>query len=73
MHHPDNATQPETLVIALIGKHAPSWISEPQINTTNFNELPRIAIWQVTQACDLACVHCLVSAVLLCLLCVHWR
>lgn len=24
----------------------------------NFNERPYIAIWEVTQACDLACVHC---------------
>ncbi len=29
-----------------------------QINTTDFNERPFIAIWEVTQACDLACVHC---------------
>jgi len=34
----------------------------PQINTTNFNERPFIAIWEVTQACDLACVHCRASA-----------
>jgi MoaA/NifB/PqqE/SkfB family radical SAM enzyme len=30
----------------------------PQINTTDFNERPFIAIWEVTQACDLAGVHC---------------
>ena len=34
----------------------------PQFNTTNFNERPFIAIWEVTQACDLACVHCRASA-----------
>ena len=25
---------------------------------TNFDERPFIAIWETTQACDLACVHC---------------
>ena len=34
----------------------------PQIQTVNFNERPFIAIWEVTQACDLACVHCRASA-----------
>ncbi|MGB6692290.1 MAG: TIGR04053 family radical SAM/SPASM domain-containing protein [Terracidiphilus sp.] len=34
----------------------------PQINTINFNDRPFIAIWEVTQACDLACVHCRASA-----------
>ncbi len=34
----------------------------PQINTIDFNERPFIAIWEVTQACDLACVHCRASA-----------
>jgi len=34
----------------------------PQINTTNFDERPFIAIWEMTQACDLACVHCRASA-----------
>src|SRR5579885_866199 len=24
----------------------------------DFNEIPFIAIWETTQACDLACVHC---------------
>jgi radical SAM protein len=27
-------------------------------NAIDFNERPYIAIWEVTQACDLACVHC---------------
>lgn len=34
----------------------------PQIRTVDFNQLPFIAIWEVTQACDLACVHCRASA-----------
>jgi radical SAM protein len=34
----------------------------PLINTVDFNERPFIAIWEVTQACDLACVHCRASA-----------
>jgi MoaA/NifB/PqqE/SkfB family radical SAM enzyme len=34
----------------------------PKIHTVNFNERPFIAIWEVTQACDLACVHCRASA-----------
>lgn len=34
----------------------------PQINTVDFNKRPFIAIWEVTQACDLACVHCRASA-----------
>ena len=34
----------------------------PQINAIDFNERPFIAIWEVTQACDLACIHCRASA-----------
>lgn len=34
----------------------------PQIDTIDFNERPFIVIWEVTQACDLACVHCRASA-----------
>jgi radical SAM protein len=34
----------------------------PEINNVDFNERPFIAIWEVTQACDLACVHCRASA-----------
>ncbi len=34
----------------------------PQISTVDFNKRPFIAIWEVTQACDLACVHCRASA-----------
>lgn len=33
-----------------------------KINTIDFSEHPFIAIWEVTQACDLACVHCRASA-----------
>ena len=34
----------------------------PQIAVVDFNRRPFIAIWEVTQACDLACVHCRASA-----------
>ena len=34
----------------------------PQVCTIDFNQRPFIAIWEVTQACDLACVHCRASA-----------
>jgi AdoMet-dependent heme synthase len=34
----------------------------PQIQAVDFNQRPFIAIWEVTQACDLACVHCRASA-----------
>lgn len=34
----------------------------PLVNAIDFNERPFIAIWEVTQACDLACVHCRASA-----------
>lgn len=34
----------------------------PQIQTVDFNERPFLVIWEVTQACDLACVHCRASA-----------
>jgi radical SAM protein len=33
-----------------------------QLNAIDFNERPFITIWEVTQACDLACVHCRASA-----------
>jgi AdoMet-dependent heme synthase len=34
----------------------------PQMNTFDFDERPFLAIWEVTRACDLACVHCRASA-----------
>ena len=34
----------------------------PLVNTVDFNQRPFIAIWETTQACDLACVHCRASA-----------
>ncbi|MGC9199841.1 MAG: TIGR04053 family radical SAM/SPASM domain-containing protein [Acidobacteriaceae bacterium] len=34
----------------------------PQIHSIDFNERPFLAIWEVTQACDLACVHCRAAA-----------
>ncbi len=32
------------------------------MTTVDFNETPFIVIWEVTQACDLACVHCRANA-----------
>lgn len=34
----------------------------PSIGRTNFNESPFLIIWETTQACDLACLHCRASA-----------
>ena len=34
----------------------------PLVHAIDFNERPFIAIWEVTQVCDLACVHCRTSA-----------
>ena len=31
---------------------------KPDENAIDFNERPYIAIWEITQACDLSCVHC---------------
>ncbi|MGC8549655.1 MAG: TIGR04053 family radical SAM/SPASM domain-containing protein [Acidobacteriaceae bacterium] len=36
--------------------------SHPLSSSIDFNERPFLAIWEVTQACDLACVHCRASA-----------
>ena len=33
-------------------------ISKPNIRQPDFNQAPFLVIWEVTQACDLACVHC---------------
>ena len=41
---------------------APTPASRPSIATTNFDESPFIVIWETTQACDLACLHCRASA-----------
>ena len=35
---------------------------DAQIQAIDFNECPFLAIWEVTQACDLACVHCRAAA-----------
>ena len=50
------------MVTALCGRGLSYKLMNPQINTIDFNERPFIAIWEVTQACDLACVHCRASA-----------
>lgn len=36
--------------------------NESKTSPFDFNERPFLAIWEVTQACDLACVHCRASA-----------
>ena len=33
-----------------------------QVGTLDYNRAPFLVIWEVTQACDLACVHCRASA-----------
>src|SRR5262249_36064701 len=38
----------------VLGMHEP--------RAMNFDRAPMLAIWEVTQACDLACVHCRASA-----------
>jgi len=35
---------------------------DAQIQAVDFNERPFLAIWEFTQACDLACVHCRAAA-----------
>jgi len=37
--------------------------SNPKITSMNFDETPFLVIWEVTEACDLACLHCRASAV----------
>ena len=34
----------------------------PEGLMVDFNESPFIVIWEVTQACDLACIHCRAEA-----------
>lgn len=34
----------------------------PKIETVDFSERPFLAIWEMTQASDLACVHCRTTA-----------
>ena len=36
--------------------------AKPDFLSMDFNQSPFIAIWELTQACDLACVHCRASA-----------
>ena len=40
----------------------PTPAPRPSIATANFDESPFIVIWETTQACDLACLHCRASA-----------
>jgi radical SAM protein len=51
-----------TLVTAGASNLESDGCMNPQISSVDFNERPFIAIWEVTQACDLACVHCRASA-----------
>lgn len=51
-----------TLVTALWPPLSFHQSMNPQIQTIDFNERPFLAIWEVTQACDLACVHCRAAA-----------
>jgi len=34
----------------------------PAVGGLNFDETPFLAIWEVTQSCDLACKHCRAAA-----------
>jgi MoaA/NifB/PqqE/SkfB family radical SAM enzyme len=34
----------------------------PALGGLNFDETPFLAIWEVTQSCDLACKHCRAAA-----------
>ncbi len=36
--------------------------AKPDFLSVDFNESPFLVIWEVTQACDLACLHCRASA-----------
>jgi MoaA/NifB/PqqE/SkfB family radical SAM enzyme len=40
----------------------PAYTARHPRGMIDFNERPFIVIWEVTQACDLACVHCRASA-----------
>lgn len=42
------------------GKHPGN--SRPSIARLDFNQAPFLVIWEVTRACDLACVHCRAEA-----------
>jgi radical SAM protein len=37
-------------------------MARPAIRDSDFNESPFLVIWETTQACDLACLHCRASA-----------
>jgi radical SAM protein len=56
--HAHKSTVAETLVTAYIGQPGFNDDMKPADTTIDFNERPYIAIWEVTQACDLACLHC---------------
>ncbi len=41
---------------------SPAWVARPALSEVNFDLAPFIVIWETTQACDLACLHCRASA-----------
>ncbi|MFO0672212.1 MAG: TIGR04053 family radical SAM/SPASM domain-containing protein [Polyangiaceae bacterium] len=43
--------------------HLDSPVSDVRRHPTPFDDHPLLVIWELTQACDLACVHCRASAV----------
>lgn len=48
----------ETFVTAQALDYASNRTMPSHANEADFNDRPYIVIWEVTQACDLACVHC---------------
>lgn len=40
-----------------------SAVHRPQLSAVDFDQAPFLVIWETTQACDLACLHCRASAV----------
>src|SRR4051812_35319957 len=57
-----DSTNRATFVTAVVPAFRFHKTMNPLVNTVDFNQRPFIAIWEVTQACDLACVHCRASA-----------
>ncbi len=56
------SAQPATLVTALCSLLSFDEVMNPPLEVFDFDERPFLAIWEVTQACDLACVHCRAAA-----------
>jgi AdoMet-dependent heme synthase len=60
--HATDYSKRGTLVTARCSSIRCNEFMNPLIDAIDFDERPFIAIWEVTQACDLACVHCRASA-----------